>query len=378
VQAALARCFTIIGILLALTQVAAADEQLVMPFACHAANGRIELVSSASTAYRIYGTAERQQFTVCSPIRPGLCRTWLLHRFNMDCGGVKVAWLSVVDAVASQWAPTRAWASNGRLHLQMGRWWSNPPMAPCNARRRFGEARTRFYQFGSPCAQPFRPSAPQIVDLPAGFAPALAGFARIVSAPGTLDDPKKAAPPMPRLSTTASGEPVELRAQGPEETPEAITPPTPLTQPAPAGAALAHTHPLGRIEISLALALIVLLSGTLFLLGWSVGPKAAQRDAAGRSRGSGTPLQRRPEQPHHGLAESADWLPRTKSEALHILGLSQSAKTNLIRMTVRRLRQTWHPDLAGNAEDRRVRDQKLKQINVAWDIISGKRAERFA
>jgi hypothetical protein len=375
VHAAVARFFTFIGILLSLTQFAAADEQLVMPFGCHAANGKIDLLPSVSTAYRIYGTPERQQFTACSSTQPGLCRTWMLHRFDMDCGGVKVPWLSVVDAAAAHWAPARAWASNGRLHLQMGRWWSNPAMPPCNARWRFGGARARFYQFGSPCAQPFPPSAPQIVDLPPGFAPALAGFARIVAAPDSLDRLKQAAAPVPRRSTTASGEPVERSAQAPAEMPEAITPPVARTPSVPAGAALAHTNRLAPIAIALGLALIVLLFGTMFLMGRSA---TARRDVAGRSHGSRKPLQRQPEQRHDPLAGSADWLPRTKDEALSILGLSQSAKTTLVKMTVRRLRQTWHPDLAGNAEDRRVRDQKLKQINVAWDIISGKRAERFA
>ena len=97
---AVARLFTFTSIFLAFTGVASAEEQLVMPFVCHAAGGRVDLVPSATAAYRIYGTPERQDFTACSSVRPNLCRTWVLHRFDMDCGGVKVPWLSVADAVA--------------------------------------------------------------------------------------------------------------------------------------------------------------------------------------------------------------------------------------------------------------------------------------
>jgi DnaJ-class molecular chaperone len=47
-----------------------------------------------------------------------------------------------------------------------------------------------------------------------------------------------------------------------------------------------------------------------------------------------------------------------------------------LKKAVKRLRRTWHPDLAKDSEDRRYRERKLKQINVAWDVICGKSAER--
>ena len=37
------------------------------------------------------------------------------------------------------------------------------------------------------------------------------------------------------------------------------------------------------------------------------------------------------------------------------------------------LRQSWHPDLATGEADRQLREQRTTQINVAWEILSGKR-----
>jgi DnaJ-class molecular chaperone len=40
---------------------------------------------------------------------------------------------------------------------------------------------------------------------------------------------------------------------------------------------------------------------------------------------------------------------------------------------VRALRRKWHPDRA-RKEDRAFREHRLKQINVAWDILRTKKS----
>ena len=70
-----------------------------MPYACSADGGRVTLSPSREEAYRIYGQREERPYTVCSPINPNACRTWLLHRFELDCGGTRVDWLSVVRSL---------------------------------------------------------------------------------------------------------------------------------------------------------------------------------------------------------------------------------------------------------------------------------------
>ena len=39
------------------------------------------------------------------------------------------------------------------------------------------------------------------------------------------------------------------------------------------------------------------------------------------------------------------------------------------------LRLTWHPDNAVDELDRLEREIRLKQINAAWELITGKREE---
>ena len=56
-----------------------------------------------------------------------------------------------------------------------------------------------------------------------------------------------------------------------------------------------------------------------------------------------------------------------------MLGASPDAGETSIKKIVDGLRQSWHPDFATSAADRRLREQRTKQINVAWEILSGKR-----
>ena len=79
--------------------------------------------------------------------------------------------------------------------------------------------------------------------------------------------------------------------------------------------------------------------------------------------------------------ELADWddrMPRTREEALEVLGIgiAPSANATAIKKIVDGLRMSWHPDLAKNETDRALREQRSKQINAAWDIIlQSQRAE---
>jgi hypothetical protein len=77
------------------------------------------------------------------------------------------------------------------------------------------------------------------------------------------------------------------------------------------------------------------------------------------------------------LAGLGDAIPRTRAEALQILGMGVTADAAeaAIKRIVDGLRLSWHPDHAKDAEDRRIRELRMKQINAAWEIIHGKRAE---
>ena len=68
-------------------------------------------------------------------------------------------------------------------------------------------------------------------------------------------------------------------------------------------------------------------------------------------------------------------LPRDKQEAYEVLGANPEASEKILKRLVDALRATWHPDLASNDDDRELRDRRIKQINVAWDLITDKRGE---
>ena len=139
-----------------------------MPYACSAYGGRVDLTPSREESYRIYGQREERPYTICSPINPNACRTWLLHRFELDCGGQRVDWLSVVEA-ASEQTTGRAWVENGRLRMRMNQFWSRDAGQdddPCPRWRRHGP-------YGDDCAGG-RDSRRRgsVVEMPPGFAPA--------------------------------------------------------------------------------------------------------------------------------------------------------------------------------------------------------------
>ncbi len=73
-------------------------------------------------------------------------------------------------------------------------------------------------------------------------------------------------------------------------------------------------------------------------------------------------------------SETSLEMPATPQEALHVLGASPDASIDVIKKIVDGLRQSWHPDLARSDDDRLYREQRVKQINVAWDILSGRRS----
>lgn len=63
-------------------------------------------------------------------------------------------------------------------------------------------------------------------------------------------------------------------------------------------------------------------------------------------------------------------LPQTQSEAYALLGVNQEVSAPVLKKLVDALRMTWHPDHARNESDRLLREERIKQINSAWDLIN--------
>jgi hypothetical protein len=162
------------------TSATPSEVRLAMPFACHMDRGEVKLTPGPIQRYQIYGIPLGRAFSACSLRNPGVCRSWMLHRFDLNCGGVRVSWLSVVSALTTNWMPNRFWVSEGRLHIRTGPRWSGVSGGPCFMRPPLGYRwRDRgpvFYGYG-PCARATGGLA-QVINLPSGFAPMFSSFAR--------------------------------------------------------------------------------------------------------------------------------------------------------------------------------------------------------
>jgi hypothetical protein len=74
-----------------------------------------------------------------------------------------------------------------------------------------------------------------------------------------------------------------------------------------------------------------------------------------------------------GSKKGAATLPRTASEAYEVLGVNAEVSAGVLKKIVDALRMSWHPDHARDAEDRMLREDRIRQINIAWDLISANR-----
>lgn len=69
------------------------------------------------------------------------------------------------------------------------------------------------------------------------------------------------------------------------------------------------------------------------------------------------------------LAGEPNRFPVTVDEACTFLGVNPRASEAVVKKVVDALRQNWHPDLAGDDADRQAREERIKHINAAWDLI---------
>lgn len=66
-------------------------------------------------------------------------------------------------------------------------------------------------------------------------------------------------------------------------------------------------------------------------------------------------------------------MPQSRSEAYEVLGINPNVSETTVKKIVEALRMSWHPDLAHDASDRLLREDRIKQINIAAEMISDKR-----
>jgi hypothetical protein len=75
-----------------------------------------------------------------------------------------------------------------------------------------------------------------------------------------------------------------------------------------------------------------------------------------------------------GEASASADPPSSVFEAYRVLGLNAEAPPAAVKKVVDALRMSWHPDHARSEADRRHREERIKQINAAWDILKNAQA----
>lgn len=395
----------------ALSGPAKAEEQLVMPFACHVAGGKVLLAPSAPQTYQIYGRREQKRMTTCSPFDPRACHNWYIHRFDLDCGGVRTSWQSVVAALGPMLAEsvrppgdaydgpydTPAYAPQGRagpyrpgpgpaVHFPHG-FAPNPMKVASFKRTRTAPA---------PAHVPLPPKKP-LSEAPAQIAEAAPNLAPTAAPASRNDSVDRAQAPGKTSAAPKATEDAEHRAlkievvSGSGET-EVVSGSGETTGSLPKSSAASGSLWRDAATVfALTLGALLALSAILILRQRRM-PALPMPAQFARLHG---PATRRPlaRTSHAGRADAAaepddapatrlrlwdeTWLPRTMSEALDVLGVDPDASRDRIKSTVTRLRRALHPDYALDEEDRRLRERRLKQINVAWEIVSGRRHALF-
>ncbi len=466
---------------------ALAAERVTMPYYCTSlGGGAVELDPAPKPqSYAIVGPHNEASYRHCAPEDPSRCKTWKVHRFEIDCGGKPVPWYRVV-AAASEITGGPAFISGTRLNVRLRQDGGGPqdvavmppgfaPVVGLTADiGGSGLAATPPVALQPPVPVPAKPpaSAPQRAEAASspkpdaatsspppdegasgGTGPADKKSAPIPAAAGPSEaaaaepSPVPAAPPSePKLApgVIALPPPVATNKQGSDNT--TITPstaPPPPSAPAPASptpaatesaspaaapaatgvagtdgtgtapvAATAPRQRLGAVVLLAAAALLALLvlvrlmrrrpasrpvastardlaavsfgerSGATEDLAWTPAGSSPPPEPALPEPSPAVPAVPQPELPSAEVplplaepppqpapAPLAIDLPRTRAEALEMLGAPPDASLDAARKIVDGLRQSWSPALAKTDADRQKREAHVRAIDAVWAVV---------
>ena len=207
---------------------------------------------------------------------------------------------------------------------------------------------------------------------------------RIINRPGAVAEP---APSVPATAAPAPSAPAPAAVS--QATASVREAPPPSIVSATAGAATSEPFSPRAAVAAIAL-LLVGLTGVILLVARARRPRVGpNRDISRLSMGEPKRTRAVARGEHAAAGSSAIWstaagasptwnedVPQTRLEALRVLGMGVTGDANLaaIKKIVDGLRQTWHPDLARDPSEREIREKRMKQINVAWDILAAKPA----
>lgn len=459
---------------------AVARERVAMPYECGVERGRVWVAPAAERSYPIIGERDEQTVTTCRPPLSGVCRTMMVHRFAISCGGSAVSWMRIAGAIRRA-AATRAWIEDGRLNLLLAARGLADARAECFEAHSSGASLERRVVLARDCLPWRRKAELEHVVLPAGYAPVGELGARLLigaaadeadiagnearAAVSHLEggqialvnaDPNAVlAPSAAARSFDAALEPTlatddwitvvraeDLHTNTPAVRTAAVAPWAWLLAllSLASAALLAHARyaPQGGLR-SLALvprfasglksrrsarhinSQLAAIDRNIANAAAAVGALLQQTEtAAAQLKGAG-PLREVLQSELSAVrqrlsiletlvtkgeisaeksapqfralvrdlgrirrivdsavaslsgARKSTALPRTTSEAYEVLGVNAEVSAGILKKIVDALRMSWHPDHARDDADRLLREDRIRQINIAWELINGKR-----
>jgi DnaJ-domain-containing protein 1 len=408
---------------LAAAAASARADELIMPFACEMDHGAPRLYPANANVYNIIGPREDLPFSSCAPSPSGTCEMMMVHKFTIECAGQRVAWSKVA-------ASARAVGIELPGHLPAG----YAPISRLAGRfvlPGFGhktQLMTRVAtqdlspdsvtETASPPSQP-RPELAQwvtVVDSEARVASSSGEAFKVAGVVSTLLASLMAgcllvARRRPLLSFEPSGLPsaagaLANRAAGFVASAFARVSGafrhSYQSWQAASGedgsdAGLNHALDLVHARLGETELLVATLPGDLLLRDVLQSEldglrqraadvaRRARRLGADRAKSAIHALMRdldRITRIVHGAGQRADTdvpaepdPPASVFEAYRVLGLNPEAPQSAVKKVVDALRVSWHPDHARDEADRLYREQRLKQINAAWDLLKVARAQ---
>lgn len=389
-----------------------------MPFACTADASGVHVKADAAISYRIVDRRTEQPFTECGA--DARCRTLMIHRFTIACAGRNVAWARVAAAAAKEAGvplPQGLPAGFAPVSTMSGRF-----VLPAVGRQISASAKVS-RQILSPDSvitraedddeasvggwqTEVRAVAMSSVIAPAAGSTAMRVAASLAAVMAVLFAASLIAAGRVRMPVFAAGSIRNLRFQSPfrfadrlaatfEDIRErarnwqdwdaassnAVSDET-LNALSTAEARLLHVElkvtalDYGRLlrdvlsrEVAAVRSRLADLDETLHSVA---APKAASmirnilRDLERINRIAESAAQ---DTSAADVRNEAAAMPQSEAEAYRILGINPDASAIAAKKLVDALRMSWHPDFARDETDRQRREERMKQINAAWDLI---------
>jgi len=395
----------------------AGADDLVMPYACAMDRGAPRLTAAEPTTYEIIGPREDMPFSACRASPNGNCETMMVHKFSITCGGQKVGWSKVAAA-------GRAAGVELPAHLPLGfapvsRFKGRFVLPGFGRTTRLAKVETQtlsadsVIETSSIAHHAEEPRWVTVID-PAIQASASGGAFRIAGVVSTLLISLMAAclfvarRRMPLTYDFARSQPfseasgenfwrsggrkVKLMADAFRRSVQRVFEQNQFQSPRSGGdeptarlldviqARIAETE-LHVATLPADLLLRDVLQTELDGLRSRSADVSRRAEQIGDKR-AGTILRAMlrdldritrivdgTARKDEGAKPAAVDVPSTIFEAYRILGLNPEAPPLAVKKVVDALRMSWHPDHARSEPDRRHREERIKQINAAWDLL---------